>query len=167
MRSGAIPQGDTMRAQILPFHRFPGRNLNPDRPSQLPQPCKGRNPTVSSARSGFNFNLVLQSDLGVTGHMTSEISLVPGHPLLVPNVDQREPVQLPSHTVNPTAAYQNKPNRESTVDASAGLVIDVLKETSDACTPLKSVAGGLSAILKYYDVRHIYFSNCSHCSLLQ
>ena len=65
-------------------------------------------------------------------------------------------MKLSRYTVDPTAAYENKPNWKSTLHASAGLVIDVLKESSDAFTPLKSVAGGLSAILKHYDVRHPY-----------
>ena len=32
------------------------------------------------------------------------------------------------------------------------MVLDVVKESSDVFTPLKSVVGGLSAILKQYDV---------------
>jgi hypothetical protein len=67
-------------------------------------------------------------------------------------------VKLSSRIVDPTAAYENKANWKSTLHASAGLVIDVLKESSDAFTPLKSVAGGLSAILKHYDVRCAFFS---------
>ena len=141
----------TKRTSITPHLRFSSHNLNPDRPSQPPQPRKRRNTTVSSAHGTFNCNLVLQSDLGATGSTTSEIPSVP-------NVDESEPVKLSSHIVDPTTAYENKPNWKSTVHALAGLVIDVLKESSDACTPLKSVAGGLSTILKYYDVWYIYFS---------
>ena len=112
---------------------------------------------MSSTPSRFNFTLVLQSDLGVTGGTTSEIPSAPSHPFLVPNVNENEPVELLSPIVDSTPAYQNKPNWKSTVHASAGLVIDVLKESSDACTPLKSVAGGLSTILKYYDVWCAHF----------
>ena len=36
--------------------------------------------------------------------------------------------------------------------ASAKVVIDVVKESSDVFPPLKSVASGLSAILKHCDV---------------
>ena len=67
-------------------------------------------------------------------------------------------MKLSSYTVDPTAAYETKPNRKSTVKASVGLAVDVLKESSDAFTPLKSVAGGLAAILKHYGVRRTYFS---------
>ena len=102
-----------------------------------------------------------QSDLGATGGATPEgpfasdnhhpVPNIHYHPP-VPNVDGNKPVKLSSYVVDPTAAYENKPDWKSTVYASAGLAIDVLKESSDAFTPLKSVVGGLSAILKYYDV---------------
>ena len=141
-----------MRAPILPCNRVPSRSLDPGHPIQLSQNYGGGNPTVSSARTRFNFNLVLQSDLDVTGSTASEIPSVPSHPFLVPNVNESEPVDLLSPIVDPTAAYQNESNSKSTVHASAGLFIDVLKESSDVCTPLKSVAGSLCAVLKYYDV---------------
>ena len=149
---GAITQGDAMRAPILPCHRVPSRNSDPGRPIRLSHNCRGGNPTVSSARSICNFNMVLQIYSCVTGGMKSEISSVPSHPSLVPNVNESEPVEPLGPIVDPIAAYQNKSNWKSTVHASTGLVIDVLKESSDACTPLKSVAGGLCAVLKYYDV---------------
>ena len=66
-------------------------------------------------------------------------------------VDKTKP--LPSLPIDPIASYENK---KSTLYASAGLVIGVVKESSDVFTPLKAVAGGLSAILKHYDVRHAY-----------
>ena len=59
-----------------------------------------------SAHGRFNCNLVLQSDLGATGGTKSEIPSVPRHPLPVTNVDESEPVKLPSHIVDPTAAYE-------------------------------------------------------------
>jgi hypothetical protein len=96
-------------------------------------------------------------NLGVVG-ATSEIPPVTVHHLLVPDVNESKPVKHSSHALDPTVAYENKPNWKSTLHASAGLVIDVLKESSDAFTPLKSVTGGLSAILKHYDVRCAYFS---------
>ena len=86
-----------------------------------------------------------------------------GHNLPVPNADESKPVGLSSYTVDPTAAYENnpghKPGRKSTLHASTRLAIDVLKESSDAFAPLKSVAGGLSAIIKHCDVRSPYFAN--------
>jgi hypothetical protein len=39
-----------------------------------------------------------------------------------------------------------------------------VKESSDVFAPLKSVAGGLSAVLKYYDVRSTHFFSSSHRS---
>lgn len=73
-------------------------------------------------------------------------------------VRESKPVKLSSYIVDPTAAYEKKPNWKSTLYASAGLAVDIVKESSDAFTPLKSVAGGLSAVLKYYDVRYAYFA---------
>ena len=77
---------------------------------------------------------------------------VPDDQLPTPNTEESKPVKLSSYTVDPTVAYENKSNWKSTVYATAGLAIDVVKESSDVFTPLKSVAGGLSAILKHYDV---------------
>ena len=73
------------------------------------------------------------------------------HHLATPNVHESGPVELLSYIVDPTAAYENKPNWKSTLYTSAGLVIGVVNESSGACTPLKSVVGGLSAVLKYCD----------------
>ena len=58
---------------------------------------------------------------------------------------------------DPATGKDNGPNWKSTLYAGAKVVIDVVKEMSDACTPLKSVAGGISAVLKYYDVCHSFF----------
>ena len=76
-------------------------------------------------------------------------------------VDETKTAKPSSPTVDPTVAHENKPDWKSTLHASAGLVIDVVKESSDAFTPLKAVAGGLSAILKHYDVRNAYSSHLS------
>ena len=88
------------------------------------------------------------------------------HHLPAPNADESKPVELSSYIVDPTAAYENKPDWKSTLYASTGLVIDVVKESSDVFTPLKSVVGGLSAVLRYYDVRHAYLLNLWCRSLL-
>ena len=111
---------------------------------------------VSRADGRSSFNLCSQHYLGVTGEATLEIPSVSGHHLPSSNISENRPMKLSSYTVDPTAAYENKPNWKSTLHASAELVIDILKESSDAFTPLKSVAGGLSAILKHYDVRYGY-----------
>ena len=65
-------------------------------------------------------------------------------------------MSLASHIVDPTAAYENESDWKSTLQASAGLAIDIVKESSDAFPPLKSVAGGLSAVLKHCEVRYSY-----------
>ena len=103
------------------------------------------------SRSSTKSHPCLRFGLGATGGATSQTVPVPGHHPPAPDADENKPVKLSGYTVDPTAAY--KPDWKSTLHASSGLVLDVLKESSDAFTPLKSVAGGLSAILKHYDVR--------------
>ena len=53
-----------------------------------------------------------------------------------------------------TATNEDKsgPSWKSTAYASAKVVVNVVKESSDVFIPLKSAAGGLSAVLKHYDV---------------
>lgn len=109
---------------------------------------------MSRAGRRFSFNLFLRPYLDATGGATSQIQPVSGHHLPVHNVDETKPVKLSNYIIDPTAAYESKPDWKATLHATAGLVIDVVKESSDAFTPLKSVAGGLSAILKHYDVRY-------------
>ena len=87
----------------------------------------------------------------------SQIPSLSGRHLRDPNVDENESGNISTCVANPIAAYENKPNPKSTVYASAGLAIDVLQESSDVFTPLKSVVGGLSAVLQYYDVRYPHF----------
>ena len=92
-------------------------------------------------------------DLYSTGGAASGIPSASARHPSAHNVNENKPGNLSSYLVDPTAAYENKPELSSTAYASARLAIDVLKESSDAFAPLKSVAGGLSAILKHYDVR--------------
>ena len=125
--------------------------------SKSTPPTLRRRKSDGKQNSRFISNLSLQSELGATGGTSSQISSASGHHLPAPNVNESKPLELSSYIVDPTAAYENKPNWKSTVYASAGLVIDVVKESSDVFTPLKSVAGGLSATLKHYDVRRGYF----------
>ena len=56
------------------------------------------------------------------------------------------------HAFDERATTQNKPSWLSAAYSSAKVVIDVVKESSDVFPPLKSVAGGLAAILKHCDV---------------
>ena len=203
-----------MRAPIPSLHHHVprSRNLQSDHPSPPRKPREGKNPTVRRAGRRFSFGLSLQFCSGTSGGATSAIPSVSGHHLPVPNVNETKPARLSSPTVGPTVAYENKPDLKSspptsagpvihvvdepsdaltppktaadetepvklsgptvdltvvygdkpgwksTLHASAGLVIDVVKESSDAFAPLKSVAGVLSAILKHYDVCHVYSS---------
>ena len=54
-----------------------------------------------------------------------------------------------------TNENKSKSSWKSTAYASAKVVIDVVKESSDAFPPLKSAVGGLAAILKHCDVRSV------------
>jgi hypothetical protein len=58
-----------------------------------------------------------------------------------------------SHTVDPTTTHENKSTWKSTAYSTTKLAINMVKESSDIFPPLKSVAGGLSAILQHCDVR--------------
>jgi hypothetical protein len=78
------------------------------------------------------------------------------------NVGDRDPTRsVPSERhlgssnciVDPTAAHENNSNWMSTAYSAAKLAINMIKESSDVFPPLKSVAGGLSAILQHCDVR--------------
>ena len=130
-----------------------------------PQTLQRRKSDSKRSRSSFSFSLSLQFYSGATGGATLAVPSFPGHYLPVPKIDETKSVKFSSPAVDPTAAHKHKPDWKSTLHASAGLVIDVVKESSDPFTPLKAVAGGLSAILKHYDVRHTYFSKHFHLSL--
>ena len=117
-----------------------------------PKPLQKRKSDGKQGRWPIHPNLPLQFYLGAIGGATSAIPSTFRHRLPVLNIDDSKPVKFFSPTVDPTAAYQNKPDWKSTLHASTGLVIDVVKESSDVFTPLKAVAGGLSAILRHYDV---------------
>ena len=160
-RGSAVPESEAPRprAPIPPCHHVPSRcNLDCVPPSRLLHPCVDGDPKVSNAGGRFGLNLLLPFHLGATGGTTSQIPSASSHHLPDPNADESEAGNLSSCVVDPTAAYEDKPNLKSTVYASAGLAVDVLKESSDAFTPLKSVVGGLSAVRKYYDVRYPCFT---------
>ena len=67
-----------------------------------------------------------------------------------PSEDKK--LESSDHAFDEGAANQNESNWMSTAYSSTKVVIDVVKESSDAFPPLKSVASGLAAILKHYDV---------------
>jgi hypothetical protein len=55
-------------------------------------------------------------------------------------------------TTDPSAAHEDESNWKSTAYSTTKLAINLVKESSDAFPPLKSVVGGLSAILQHCDV---------------
>jgi len=56
------------------------------------------------------------------------------------------------HRSAATSETKSESSLASTAYASAKVVIDLVKESSDVFPPLKAVAGGLSAVLKHCDV---------------
>ena len=58
-------------------------------------------------------------------------------------------------TVDSIAAHENKSSWKSTAYSTTKLAINMVKESSDVFPPLKSVVGGLSAVLQHCDVRSI------------
>jgi hypothetical protein len=44
------------------------------------------------------------------------------------------------------------PATRQRVAESAKILLDIAKESSDWCTPLKSVLGGVNALVKHYEV---------------
>ena len=106
------------------------------------------------------------SALPTTATTASEVPSISVPSTPFHGVGGSEPSKLSSSGVDPAIAKDDKPNWKSTLYAGTKIAIDVVKETSDAFTPLKSVAGGISAVLKYYDVCHYCFSVRSYRSLL-
>jgi len=70
-----------------------------------------------------------------------------GHPESSDHVDKR-------------TASENKSDWKSTTYATTKLAINLVKESSDVFPPLKSVAGGLTAILDHCEVCLIYHNLC-------
>jgi len=65
----------------------------------------------------------------------------------VPGRDQDSLLESPDHAVGPSPAPESESDWKSTADA--------VEEPSDPLPPLKSVIGGLSAILTHCGVRSI------------
>ena len=81
---------------------------------------------------------------------------VPNQILPVPGRDQSSLPGSSDHTVDPRKTPESKSDWKSTAYATTKLAINLVKESSDAFPPLKSVAGGLSAILNHCDVRCVF-----------
>jgi len=76
----------------------------------------------------------------------------------IPGSDQNSLPEPPGHTVDSKAEPERKLDWKSiasTAYATTKLAIHLVKESSDVFPPLKSVAGGLWAILDHCEVRFI------------
>ena len=66
---------------------------------------------------------------------------------------QNEQSEPSEQAVKPNATDKNVSDWKSTAYNAAKLTINQIKESADAFPPLRSVAGGLSAILDHCDVQ--------------
>lgn len=67
----------------------------------------------------------------------------------------KEHLQVPSeHPRVPPSAVASVTH---VLNSGGRLVLDLATESADVFPPLKSVLGGLTALLKYYDVRFLHF----------
>ena len=74
----------------------------------------------------------------------------------VVGTEQDEQSKPSENSARPSATGENGSNWKSTAYSATKLAINLVKESADAFPPLKSVMGGLSAILDHCDVRFIY-----------
>ena len=88
--------------------------------------------------------------LTITPRNADDIVSCPAQPAVGPR--QAERLELSSHTVKPIVTDEAKPNWKSTAYVTTKLAINIVRDSSDAFPPLKSVVGGLSSILKQCDV---------------
>ena len=81
-----------------------------------------------------------------SGTVSDQISSVPGR-------DQTSLPESSDHTVDQGLAPERKSDWKPTAYATTKLAVHLVKESPDGFPPLKSVMGGLSAILGHCDVR--------------
>ena len=81
----------------------------------------------------------------------------PTIPIQVLSAPERDKSLLKTQgdTVGPGVVPGSRSDLKSTAYATTKLAVDFVKESSDVFPPLKSVAGGLSAILDHCDVRFV------------
>ena len=94
---------------------------------------------------------------------TSVLSLIAPLDTSTVQADHEPEVLPPNRGVEPSAAAdKDESNWKYTASATAKLILRTVKESSDAFPPLKSVAGGLCAILENSEVQY-----ASHSLYLQ
>ena len=91
-----------------------------------------------------------------TSSRNTDPNIVSNQTVSVPGRDQSSIPEPSAHAVDPKPAPDKESDWKSTAYATTKLVIDLAKESSDAFPPLKSVVGGLSAILNHCEVRHMF-----------
>jgi len=88
--------------------------------------------------------------------------------IAVPKRDQTSLAEPSEDTADSRAVAENRSDWKTTAYATTKLAINLVKESSDVFPPLKSVVGGLSAILNHCEVRPtspgLYRPRCSQPS---
>ena len=115
-------------------------------------------PRISVQNVDENISQKLSSPaVDPTAATTSEVPPISVPPIPSHDVGGSEPSKFSSGGVDPATAKDNEPNWKSALYASTKVAIDMVGETPDVFIPLKSVARGIFAALKYYDVCHCFF----------
>jgi len=94
----------------------------------------------------------MQTTLSRPIHLTPLFTQLSGQILSVPGRDQPNIPESSERTVEQGVVSESKSDRKSTAYATTKLAITMAKESSDVFPPLKSVAGGLLAILNHCEV---------------
>jgi hypothetical protein len=113
-------------------------------PTSVPSTSQDRESSGMRTTSSQATRLVTIGNIGNSDQIQSVLSQSQGHS------------KSSNYIIDPTVADEKKPSWKSTAYATTKLAIDMVKESSDVFPPLKSVVGGLSAILQHCDVRSIY-----------
>ena len=138
------PRGGTSERTEPALPPRPESYLGQRPPTTALSTLQRRKPDGKHAGDELNSIRLEFFDLCPTDDAMWEIPSASGRRFPVPSEDESNTDQ--------TASHKDKPNWRLDLEATAGVAIDLLKESSDAFGPLKSVAGGLSAILKHYEV---------------
>ena len=97
--------------------------------------------SVSCASSNCFFALLLVGNHGISDRIRGVFR--PG---------QTKHSKSSKHAIKSSASDENVSNWKSTAYSTTKLAVNLVKESADAFPPLKSVVGGLSAILDHCDV---------------
>ena len=107
--------------------------------------------TLRDPKSG-GMSQILSRKIYLSNILSTDLNTDANKIVHVPGRDQSNLPEASGRTVDPNAAPENESDWKSTAYATTKLAINLVKESSDVFPPLKSVMGGLSAILDHCDV---------------